>query len=133
MSEIVETEQREMEPAPRLTFLQDPKKHSLAKNLKKLDKVTDEALDFLAEVMRDTEVSLKDRMVAAQFVVDRKIQIATEINKDSLSRMVAEARLLMAQQPRMTPKQIEVEEVEKRPKVIFDDKTILSVEKITNL
>ena len=135
MTDIIEQEEKykkpRMEPAQRLTFMQDPKRHNLAHTLKKLNKTSDEALDFLADVMRDTGAPLKERMTAAQFVVDRKIQIASEINKDNLSRLVAEARLIIAQQPKQI-KQVE-EEGEETPRAIFSPSTILSIEKVTSL
>lgn len=140
MIDIVEQEEAQgaapkkprMEPATRVTFVQDPKRHPLAKTLKRIDKTSDEALEFLAEVMRDVEAPLKERMTAAQFVVDRKIQIANEINKDNLSRMVAEARLIMAQQPKQI-KQVEEEGEDTQPRALFNPNVILDVNKCTNL
>lgn len=85
-----------MEPVGRLTFLQDPKKHGLARVLKKIDKASDEALDFLSECMKDTALDKKERIACAKFLVERKIEVAEAIGKDGFARLIAESRLILA-------------------------------------
>ena len=42
-----------VEAAPRITFIADPKKHPLAKTLKKLDKSLDEAIAYASGCITD--------------------------------------------------------------------------------
>jgi len=115
----------ETTPGSRLTALQDPKKHPLARTLKSLDKTTEEALSYLAEVMRDKEISSKERVAAAQFLIDRKIQVAQEINKDSLARVIAESRMLLAEKQARREKVIDDNEDEDTPLVGYEPTVIL--------
>lgn len=117
----------ETTPGSRLTALQDPKKHPLARTLKSLDKTTEEALSYLAEVMRDKEIPSKERVAAAQFLIDRKIQVAQEINRDSLSRIIAESRMLIAESATRKEKTVGEDEEGGSPRVSFDPTTILKV------
>ena len=115
----------ETTPGSRLTALQDPKKHPLLKTLKKLDKTCDEALEILAEIMRDEKSDVSNRRQAAQFLVDRKIQVAQEINKDSLARVIAESRMLLAEKQARREKVIEDNEEDDSPLVGYEPTVIL--------
>lgn len=115
----------ETTPGSRLTALQDPKKHPLLKTLKKLDKTCDEALEILADIMRDSTADVSNRRQAAQFLVDRKIQIAQEINKDSLARVIAESRMLLAEKQARREKAIDDNEGEDTPLVGYEPTVIL--------
>lgn len=85
-----------LEPAEsRITFA---RKNDLQKVMRKLDKSVDKAIEFLEQVMLDEEMDSKQRVDAAKFIVDRKIQISDTISKDNLSRCIAESRLLLATQ-----------------------------------
>ena len=115
----------ETTPGSRLTALQDPKKHPLLKTLKKLDKTCDEALEILADIMRDSTADVSNRRQAAQFLVDRKIQVAQEINKDSLARVIAESRMLLAEKQAMREKVLDDDEGEDTPLVGYEPTVIL--------
>lgn len=115
----------ETTPGSRLTALQDPKKHPLLKTLKKLDKTCDEALEILADIMRDSTADVSNRRQAAQFLVDRKIQVAQEINKDSLARVIAESRMLLAEKQAMREKVIDDNEEDDSPLVGYEPTVIL--------
>ena len=115
----------ETTPGSRLTALQDPKKHPLLKTLKKLDRTVDEALEILADIMRDSTADVSNRRQAAQFLVDRKIQVAQEINKDSLARVIAESRMLLAEKQAMREKVIEDNEEDDSPLVGYEPTVIL--------
>ena len=115
----------ETTPGSRLTALQDPKKHPLLKTLKKLDRTVDEALEILADIMRDSTADVSNRRQAAQFLVDRKIQIAQEINKDSLARVIAESRMLLAEKQARREKVIDDNEDEDTPLVGYEPTVIL--------
>ena len=115
----------ETTPGSRLTALQDPKKHPLLKTLKKLDKTCDEALEILAGIMRDSTADVSNRRQAAQFLVDRKIQVAQEINKDSLARVIAESRMLLAEKQARREKVIEDNEEDDSPLVGYEPTVIL--------
>lgn len=142
MTKQQETEQEEntdiakMEPVGRLTFLQDPKKSNLAKVLKKLDKSTEDALDFLSTVMRNDKVDVKERIAAAKFIVERKIQVSDLSNKEMLARQVAESRLILAEKAlnRPTSKFVNSEDDEDAPSVpIYTSDVILDVSKVRSL
>lgn len=68
------------------------KKHELTDISKKLDTVTDEAIDLLAETMRDDKASRKERLECARDILDYKVSIADQINKDELNRQIAEIK-----------------------------------------
>lgn len=90
-----------MEPAEkRVTFQMSRNKHSLTKTLKKLDKNVDKALEVVLEVIADAEADPKIRLQAAQYIIDTKVRIDDTINKEILSRQIAEVKMLQAQQPR---------------------------------
>jgi flagellar biosynthesis/type III secretory pathway chaperone len=115
----------ETTPGSRLTALQDPKKHPLLKTLKKLDRTCDEALEVLAGIMRDSTADVSNRRQAAQFLVDRKIQVAQEINKDSLARVIAESRMLLAEKQARREKVIDDNEDDDAPLVGYEPTVIL--------
>ena len=88
-----------MEPAEkRVTFQMSRNKHSLAKTLKKLDKNVDAALSVVLEVIADPEADAKVRLQAAQYIIDTKVRIDDTINKEMLTRQIAEVKMLQAQQ-----------------------------------
>jgi hypothetical protein len=69
------------------------KKHELADLAKSLDKVTPDAIDLMASSMMDEEnVPLKERLKLAESLIDIKIRITDQINKDELNRQIAEIK-----------------------------------------
>jgi hypothetical protein len=57
-----------------------------------LDKVTPEAVELLAFTMNDEKAPLKERVKCASKLLDYKITVSEAINKDDLSRTVAEIK-----------------------------------------
>lgn len=69
------------------------KKHELADMAKQLDKVTPDAIELMATKMLDEEnVPLKDRLKLAEALVDMKIRVTDQINKDEITRQIAEIK-----------------------------------------
>jgi len=70
------------------------KKHELADLAKSLDKVTIDAIDLMAESLADAEnkLTLKERLKLAETILDLKIRITDQINKDELNRQIAEIK-----------------------------------------
>jgi hypothetical protein len=68
------------------------RKHELTDLLKQLDSVTPEAVDLLAETMRNEKVGLKERLKCADILIDYKIAVSEAINKDELTRQIAEIK-----------------------------------------
>lgn len=69
------------------------KKHELADIAKQLDKVTPDAIDLMASSMVDDKnLTLKERLKLAEALVDLKIRITDQINKDELTRQIAEIK-----------------------------------------
>lgn len=68
------------------------KKHELADLAKKLDTVTTDAIDLIADTMNDEKLSRKERLHCAEVLIDYKIRITDQINKDELVRQVAELK-----------------------------------------
>lgn len=117
----------------RIAFLQDPKKHPLAKTLKKLDKNLDDAIDLLINYIGNPEMDPKERKDAAKFLIEKKIEISEAINKDTLSRMVLEAKQVQSQMQMrvgtMKPKDVTPEDDDEVPqKARFVSNMILKAE-----
>jgi hypothetical protein len=68
------------------------KKHELADLAKQLGKITPAAIELMASKMEDDDVPLKERLKLAESIVDLKIRITDQINKDELNRLIAEIR-----------------------------------------
>lgn len=95
--EIEDSNIQEATPADaRLSFLTDPKKHNLSKMLKSLDKNVEQAIEMLVNVMNNDENDIKIRVECAKEIINKKVAISTEINKEMLSRTIAESRLILA-------------------------------------
>ncbi len=77
----------------RITFV---RKHDLQKISRQANQGAKDALDYLQEIMKDEAADPKLRLDAAKYIVESNIKIATEINKDQLTRMIAEAKLIGA-------------------------------------
>ena len=77
----------------RITFV---RKHDLQKISRQANQGAKDALDYLQEIMKDEAADPKLRLDAAKYLVESNIKIATEINKDQLTRMIAEAKLIGA-------------------------------------
>jgi len=82
-------------PATSINF---DRKNDLIKTLKKIDKSVDKSIEFLEQVMLDGNNELKVRVDCAKTILDKKLQISDSVNKDNLSRLIAQSRLFMAQQ-----------------------------------
>lgn len=68
------------------------KKHELTDLAKRLDTVSIEAVDLIAETMADVNVPKKERLRCAETLIDLKIRITDQINKDELTRQIAEIK-----------------------------------------
>lgn len=88
------TESIKIVPAISINF---DRKNDLIKTLKKIDKSVDKSIEFLEQVMLNSENELKVRVDCAKTILDKKIQISDSINKDNLSRLISQSRLLMAE------------------------------------
>ncbi len=100
MSDEQEQQNETTDVAPvgsQFNFITDVKKHNLSKMLKKLDGSVDEALALLNSVMKNEEVDMKLRVECAKEILNKKLSVSTEINKEMLSRTIAESRLVLAQ------------------------------------
>jgi hypothetical protein len=75
------------------------RKHELSDLLKQLDSVTPEAVDLLVDTMRNDKVELKERLKCADKIVDYKIAVSEAINKDELTRQIAEVKATGLKQP----------------------------------
>lgn len=69
------------------------RKHELADLLKQLDRVTPDAVEFLVETMNDTKVERKVRVACADKLLDFKVKVSEAINKDELTRQIAEIKV----------------------------------------
>ena len=115
-----------MMPAGQITFQIDPKKHAqFGKMLKKLDRDVDAMLDYVKEVAQDAEASRETRLKAAQYYVDKAVELKKEVAKEVLTRQVAEVRMMQAAQPK---KIVDVEEDNDMPQVRFEPSVILAVD-----
>ena len=74
----------------RISFLT---KNELTKTLKRLQRDGDKALDFLMSVIVDEKVDMKLRIDCAKDVLAKRIEVSKEINKDALTRLVAESKI----------------------------------------
>ena len=74
------------------SFLIDERKHNLTKTHKAIDKEVLEAIAFLGEVVRDTAKPTDMRMKAAEKILDSKLKISEQQNKEFLQRLVQEVR-----------------------------------------
>lgn len=92
--ELEETENlpAKQEPAQELSFLIDQKKHNLTKAHRAIDKEVLEAIEFLGSIVKDVEKPTDVRMKAAEKIIDSKLKIADQQNKEWLQRVVAESR-----------------------------------------
>ena len=116
----------------RITFA---RKNDLVKTLKKIDKSVDAAIDFLEEVMLDSNNDVKVRIEAAKFIIDKKQAISAEISKDQLSRTLAESRQILQQASLAKPKSItsDDEDEDDTPRVEFQPNVIVDVNKIKQM
>lgn len=133
MNDVVEQEEpkkRKMEPAEsRITFARP---NDLKKLLKQLEKLTPDSITALTDVLQDPQADPKLKVDVAKTLIQTRISVSESLCKDQLSRSVAEARLIMAQQPKL-PKVVEEGEDDKKPLAIFDPSCILSVDKVTHI
>lgn len=67
-------------------------KHELAKLLKSIEDVTPEAVEFLIDVVRNEKESTKERRQAAASLIEFNVKISAEINKDQITRQIAEIK-----------------------------------------
>lgn len=70
------------------------KKHELSDIAKRLDKLTIDSIDLMEESLADAEnkLTLKERLKLAETILDLKVRITDQINKDELNRQIAEIR-----------------------------------------
>ena len=122
-----ETKIKKMEPVSRITFARP---NDLKKLLKQLEKLTPDSIEALTQVLQDPTADPKLKVDVAKTLIQTRISVSQSICSDQLARSVAEARLIMAQQPKQL-KQVEDEE-EERPKALFAPGVILDVNKVTS-
>lgn len=85
-----------LEPAEsRITFA---RKNDLQKVLRRSDKSLEAAFKLLEDVIEDKDAEPKLKVDAAKFLIEKRIAISSEIARDQLSRVVGEAKLVMARQ-----------------------------------
>ena len=111
-------------PAGKMSFIIDPKKHQNAKLLRRLERETAECLDILMEVARDTQQPTKERRMAAEAVVNMRIDVADKMSKEMLNRYVLESKSMMTMLPKI--KTIDGDDDEDSPNVIVDFSLIQS-------
>lgn len=118
----------------KLSFIIDPKKHNLAKLHKELDKVTMEAVQYLASVIKDDKADIDQKMKAAKDITDFKLKVSSEINKEFLTRLVHEARVNLAQSPKKI-KEVEADdgEPEEDDTPMYTPDVILEVNNVKNM
>jgi hypothetical protein len=68
------------------------RKHELDDLLKQLDRVTPEAVDLLVDTMNNPKEAVKVRVACADKLLDYKIKVSEAINKDELTRQIAEIK-----------------------------------------
>lgn len=120
-----------MEPAHKVSFIIDPRKHPLAKAIKELDAHFSESVAIIAAIAKDPTADVKERKDAAKFLVETKIDLEQNRAKDILARAVAQTRLDQMQAPRMDPK--DVEDDEDRPQRAAFVNDVLDISKTKNL
>ena len=95
-NEIEEDEKEQVSVVPaeaQINFLQ---RNPLTKTLKRIDRSTESAIAYLESVVKNEEASSKERISAAQYLIDKKIAISDLVTRDALSRSIAQARQQMA-------------------------------------
>ena len=124
--------QNNIVPAGQISFEISPTKHNLNKLLKKLDKNLDEAIVVVMDIIRDAEADPKTRLQAAQYLIDAKVKVSSEINKEILTRTIAQARQFTASQPKLSIKDVTEDDEDARPLAQFVP-DIIKVVNATNL
>lgn len=94
--------------------------NNLTKTLKKLGKHTDEAINFLSQMMMDEKADPKLRMQAAEFLISKGIELSKEQTKTSLALMVLQQRQNQSMKV--------VGETDSSPRVIADFTNVHRVE-----
>lgn len=134
MNDVVEQEEpkkRKMEPAEsRITFARP---NDLKKLLKQLEKLTPDSIAALTSVLQDPDADQKLKVDVAKTLIQTRISVSQSICADQLARSVAEARLIMAQQPKLPRTVVEEEGDEEKPKAVFDPSIILDINKCTGV
>lgn len=74
-----------------ITFIR--KSGELTKLLKRVDKITPDAVAFLEKTMNDATVDIKTRVACAKEIVGINIDVAKTVNHDQLSRLIAQLKL----------------------------------------
>lgn len=68
------------------------KVHELSKLSKRLDKISDAAIDVIVDTMNDKDTDPKLRVACATTLVDMSVKVSDIISKDSLVRQIAELK-----------------------------------------
>lgn len=134
--ELEETENlpAKQEPVQELSFLIDQKKHNLTKAHKAIDKEVLEAIEFLGSIVKDVEKSTDVRMKAAEKIIDSKLKIADQQNKEWLQRCVAETRKNMTANTKSSFKNVGGEdEDDDSPTPVYRPDIILDVSNVNKL
>ena len=87
-------EEVSMVPADaQINFIQ---RNPLTKTLKRIDRSTESAIAYLESVVKDEKATSKERMAAAQFLIEKKVAISDMVTRDALARSIAQSRLQLA-------------------------------------
>ena len=113
----------------RLTFA---RRNDLKKILRQLDKDSAEAIELLSTVMKDTEQDTKIRVQAAQYLIDKRIQVSESVSRDQLARTMAEAKILFEERKAL-PREKDVTEDDTPPKVTFNPEVVQDISKLKSL
>lgn len=76
------------EQVAELSFLRA--KHDMAGFLKKLETESKSALTHLVSILNDEEASSRDKFAAATKILDLRVAVSNDINRDQIQRLIAE-------------------------------------------
>ena len=128
-------ENKQLAPAQeaKISALIDPKKHNLHKVHREVDKHVEEALKYLASVLKDQNADINQKMKAAKDISEFKLKVADAQNREWLQRLVVQHKIDSS----IAPKQLknvegESEEEEDDTPVYVND-VIIEVGNVKNL
>lgn len=114
----------------RLTFA---RRNDLKKILRQLDKDSAEAIELLSTVMKDTEQDTKIRVQAAQYLIDKRIQVSESVSRDQLARTMAEAKILFEERKALPRAEKDVTGEDEPQKVTFNPEVVQDISKLKTL
>jgi len=134
-------EQEEENDSPIITpvgaqigFLMDAKKHDLYKLGQKIDKEVLASLTLLVEMRDNTELDSKTRIECAKEIINKRIDLSKEINREVFQRMVAESRAAVLQLSNRSPAATkDVSDSSSKSKVSYKSDVIIDVSRATGV